>query len=62
MADSSEINRTITTLQELAKNPDALAALSQEQRLALMKVAGHISRPDKIEILKEEVYYKELYI
>lgn len=54
MSDSSEINKAIALLQELEKNPEALAALSHDQRFALMKVTGQISRPDKLEVLKRQ--------
>lgn len=47
-----EINTTIALLQYLLENGDQLTQLSDEQRVALMKAAGQLTRPDKKEIKK----------
>lgn len=49
---SEEIERCISVLQALAKNAGQLAALPEEQRIALMKASGEISRPDRAEAKK----------
>lgn len=47
-----EINSAISLLEYLRDNGDQLTQLSDEQRVALMKAAGQLSRPDKKEIKK----------
>ncbi len=44
-----EIEQCIATLKDLANDSALLADLSEEQRLALLKAAGEISRPDRRE-------------
>lgn len=51
MADFEGVDGFIAQLEALAENPDLLAGLSQEQRIALFKAAGKISRPNRNEIL-----------
>jgi len=46
---SEEIEKCISTLQDLAKNAALLANLPDEQRIALLKASGEISRPDRRE-------------
>ncbi|EKD42322.1 MAG: short-chain dehydrogenase, partial [uncultured bacterium] len=49
-----KINESIALLEELATNSELLAELSPKQHLALMKVAGQLSRPDRLEIIKRQ--------
>lgn len=50
--DNQEIESCISVLEFLLENGDQLTQLSTEQRVALMKAAGQLSRPDKKEIKK----------
>ena len=47
---SEEIDHCISMLKNLAEDTDRLANLPEEQRIALLKVTGQISRPDRGEI------------
>ena len=47
-----EIQKAIALLNEFVQDSDQLAALSHEQRVALLTAAGKLSRPDKIEARK----------
>jgi len=49
-----EIQRCIGLLEDLVKNSVELAHLSKEQRIAILKAAGEISRPDRDEIRKRK--------
>jgi len=49
---SEEIDKCISMLKILAKESDRLANLPEEQRMALLKATGQISRPDRAEIKK----------
>lgn len=49
---NTEINSCISVLEHLLQNGDQLIHLSEEQLLKLMKAAGQITRPDKVEIQK----------
>jgi NAD(P)-dependent dehydrogenase (short-subunit alcohol dehydrogenase family) len=49
-----EIQRCIDLLDDLVKNSVELAHLSKEQRIAILKAAGEISRPDRDEIRKRK--------
>ena len=49
---SEEIDQCISMLKILAEDTDRLANLPEEQRIALLKVTGEISRPDRAEIKK----------
>jgi len=49
-----EIDRCIHLLGDLVKNSVELAHLSKEQRIAILKAAGEISRPDRDEIRKRK--------
>jgi len=51
---SEEIQRCINLLDDLVKNSVELAHLSKEQRIAILKAAGEISRPDREEIRKRK--------
>ena len=44
-----EIEKCIATLENLAKDTGELANLPKEQRIALLKASGEISRPDRAE-------------
>ncbi len=44
----------LSTLERLVENTHLLAELTEEQRVALFKAAGNISRPDKKEIKKRQ--------
>ena len=46
---SQDLKNCITVLEYLSQNGDQLVQLSEEQRVQLMKAAGEISRPDRIE-------------
>ena len=45
-----EIQQCILLLEDLVQNSTQLAHLSNEQRIALLTAAGHISRPDRDQI------------
>jgi len=49
---SGEIDRSISVLENLAKDTERLVNLPKEQRIALLKVAGELSRPHRAEIRK----------
>jgi NAD(P)-dependent dehydrogenase (short-subunit alcohol dehydrogenase family) len=49
---SEEIEKCISTLETLVKDSRQLANLPEKQRIALLKVAGEISRPDRAEAKK----------
>jgi NAD(P)-dependent dehydrogenase (short-subunit alcohol dehydrogenase family) len=49
-----EIQRCIDLFEDLVKNSVELAHLSKEQRIAILKAAGEISRPDRDEIRKRK--------
>ena len=49
-----DIQRCIGLLDELVQNSVELAHLSKAQRIALLKAAGEISRPDRDEIRKRK--------
>ena len=51
---SEDIQTCIALLEDLVKNSVELAHLSNEQRIALLKVTGRISRPDREEIRKRK--------
>ncbi len=50
--NKEEIDSAISLLEFLRDNGDEITQLSAEQRIALMKAAGQLSRPDKKEIKK----------
>jgi len=49
-----EIQKCIDLLDDLVKNSVELAHLAKEQRIAILKAAGEISRPDRDEIRKRK--------
>jgi len=49
-----DIQHCIKVLQSLVDQSDQLACLSEEQRVALLKVAGQLSRPDRDEFRKRK--------
>ena len=49
-----EIQRCVDLLDDLVKNSVELAHLTKEQRIAILKAAGEISRPDRDEIRKRK--------
>lgn len=49
---AEEIEKCISVLEDLAKDTARLANLPEEQRIALLKVTGQISRPDRAEMKK----------
>ena len=49
---SEEVEKCILLLEHLAKDAEQLANLPEQQRIALLKVAGGISRPDRGELKK----------
>jgi NAD(P)-dependent dehydrogenase (short-subunit alcohol dehydrogenase family) len=50
--NSEELDRCILFLDDLAKDPERFAALPKVQRIALLKAAGRVSRPDRDEAIK----------
>src|ERR1700691_1193651 len=51
---TEEIQRCIDLLDDLVQNSVELAHLTKEQRIAILKAAGEISRPDRDEIRKRK--------
>ena len=51
---TEEIQRCIDLLDDLVKNSVELAYLSDEQRIAILRASGEISRPDRDEIRKRK--------
>jgi NAD(P)-dependent dehydrogenase (short-subunit alcohol dehydrogenase family) len=49
-----DVQACLDLLQHLIQNTDEFAALTQEQRIALLKAAGQLSRPDRNEIRKRK--------
>ncbi len=49
-----EIQGCIALLEDLVKNSALLSSLSRKQKIALLKVTGQISRPDRNEIRKRK--------
>ena len=52
MSSRENIDQIIVLLEELAQNGELLGELSHEQRTALIKAAGRLSRPDRLEFRK----------
>lgn len=50
--DPAKIKECIALLEHLVQNSEQLTDLTEEQRVALLKAAGQLSRPDKTEVLK----------
>lgn len=50
----NDVIESITLLEHVAENSELLTELSEEQRVALFKACGFISRPDKKEIKKRQ--------
>ncbi len=50
----ADIHRCIDVLETLAERSEILAKLSEADRIALIKAAGKISRPDRAEIKKTQ--------
>jgi NAD(P)-dependent dehydrogenase (short-subunit alcohol dehydrogenase family) len=46
----ADVDHCISVLEQLLNNSDQLVNLTEEQRIALMKTAGQLSRPDKAQI------------
>ena len=47
---AAEVDNCISVLEHLLKNGDQLIHLTEEQRIALMKTAGQLTRPHRAEI------------
>jgi NAD(P)-dependent dehydrogenase (short-subunit alcohol dehydrogenase family) len=56
---AEEITNCISVLANLVNDTDQLANLPEEQRIALLKVTGEISRPDRAEIKKRTAAAKK---
>jgi len=56
---SEEIEKCILMLENLAKDPGQFVDLPEKQRIALLKVTGAISRPDRAEIKKRNKAFKK---
>jgi len=60
MPITEDIEGFIARLEELAENADLLSELTLEQRIALLKAAGQLSRPHRLEILKRQKSIKKV--
>lgn len=49
MLKTQDIESVISFLEDLSKNAEKLAEFSEEQRIALIKASGKLSRPDRLE-------------
>lgn len=58
--NDGEIVKSLSLLQKFAEDPTLLGQLSQEQRKQLLKAAGQLSRPDKLEIQRRGRAIKKL--
>ncbi|MCB1191701.1 MAG: SDR family oxidoreductase [Leptospiraceae bacterium] len=56
----SEIQNCISTLEKLVNNPKELVTLKEDQKIALLKVAGQISRPNRREIKQRNKESKKI--
>ena len=54
-----EIDACISILEDLLSEKDQLVALPEEQRIALLRVTGKISRPGRDEIKKRNKAVRE---
>ena len=57
---SEEIEQCIALLQDLIQDAEQLASLPEDQRIALMKATGEISRPDRAETKKRNKAAKKM--
>ncbi|MGR3176839.1 MAG: SDR family oxidoreductase [Candidatus Anammoxibacter sp.] len=57
---SQEIEDCITVLEKLVNNSKQHASLSEQQKIALMKAAGQIARPNRDEIKKRNKEIKQI--
>lgn len=48
----SEIDQCISALEHLLDNAEQLSYINEERRIALMKAAGQLSRPDRVQLKK----------
>ena len=60
MSKAEEINKLIAQLEALNKNNEWLAELSREQHIALMKAAGLLSRPHRLEFVQRRKATKKV--
>ncbi len=58
--DFEKIQNTINTLEDLLKDHSKLASLSEEQRVALLTLAGKLSRPSKEETRARHKIFKKV--
>ncbi len=58
-SSSEEIERCISLLEELVQDTEQLANLPKQQRIALMKATGEISRPNRAEAKKRNKAVKK---
>ena len=56
---AQEIENCITVLEKLVNNSKQHATLSEQQKIALMKAAGQLSRPNRDEIKKRNKEIKQ---
>ena len=61
MAKIENLDELIALLEGLATNPDALAVIPLEKRIALFKAAGQLSRPNRLEIMRRQKSYKKIH-
>lgn len=52
LLSAKEIEACLSSLENLVENPDQMISLPNETRIALLKAAGKLSRPDRNEIRK----------
>jgi len=51
---TEDINKCIDLLNQLTNNNEEFASLSKDQRIALLKAAGHLSRPDRYQLKQRQ--------
>jgi len=56
----ADIQRCLEVLEDLYRDSEQLAHLSHEQRISLLKLAGHLSRPDRDELRKRKRSRRQL--
>ena len=60
MLEAEEIDRMIAFLDELAKKGELMGELSHEQRIGLIRAAGRLSRPERLELRKRHKAIKNV--
>lgn len=60
MAKIENLDSCIALLEELSGDAELLAEIPMEKRIALFKVAGQLSRPNRLEILRRQKSFKKI--